>query len=480
MRPAMSIVNTATRKKLLIIDDDPSIHLSLKNALRDQFECLSAFSPDETKFLVQSKTFDIVLLDMNLSKAEDEGLELLPLLKTAQPEMDVIVVSGNADRSLALRSIEAGASGYLLKGYSVDQLLIQIDAVLRRRELLNDREHYTQDRRRRLQKDPIIGNSLAAKNLQDTIEKVKRSKVNVLIYGETGTGKELVARHIAAGDSSPFVSVDSATITSTMAESLLFGHEKGAFTGAMSQTRGLFEEANGGTIYFDEVANMPLDIQVKLLRVLQEKEIRRLGSKRVIPLDFRVICATNRDLEEMSQKGEFKYDLLHRIDVFPIRVPALRERREDIPELLKHFLYIHRIENQEMTFSDEALVILKDYAWPGNIRELSNVMAYLCTAVSDRSLIEKEDLPARILGNLPQVLTEEVGAPASLETAVSNVADAVCDLEDFDFHAYMTFIEGKLLKKLYLRHGANMSKFSKTIRMSRSHLYSKLNNHGIH
>lgn len=468
------------RKRVLIIDDDQGVHLALKHSLKNHFDCMSAYNTDEARAVLAGQaSFDLILLDLNM-RYEEEGLKFLPFLRELDAELDVIVASSNSKKDLVRQAIQGGASAWLVKDFSADQLLVTIESVFQRRELLKEREHHRLSRDRSLVKAPLIGRSPSMRNLAATVEKVRRSRANVLITGETGTGKELVARHIGSPDGKPFVAVDSSTITSTMAESLLFGHEKGAFTGAQATTKGLFEEADGGAIYFDEIGNMPPEIQAKLLRVIQEKEITRIGSRKTIYLDFRVISATNRDLEAMSKDGGFKYDLLQRINVIPVQVPTLRERKEDIPDLVGHFLRAHALEGGPTVFSSEALGALMGYDWPGNVRELSNVVAYLCAMVTDREAIELEDLPTKILTGFKAAQPTELPREQEMEAMARSVADAFVPDGEVDFYALMNSLEGRVLATLYERYKGNISQLGKAIKVSRSHLYSKLYAHGIH
>ncbi|MEW6055839.1 MAG: sigma-54 dependent transcriptional regulator [Bdellovibrionota bacterium] len=468
------------KRKILIVDDDQNIHLAAKYMLRDRYECVSAYNGDEAKVVLQGHSIDLILLDIHM-RYHEEGLKYLPILKEIEPDVDVIMVSSNTELDLAGRAIQLGASAYLIKEHSAEQLQITIESVLKKRQLLNENNHYVCDRKRILEKNQIVGSSAAVQQLMKDIEKVRRSMANVIITAETGCGKELVARHIGANDRKPFVAVDSATITSSMAESILFGHEKGAFTGAQSQARGLFEEANGGTIYFDEISNMPLEIQAKLLRIIQEKEVTRLGSTKVIPLNFRVICASNKDLEKLVAEGKFKEDLYQRLNVISLRIPPLRERKEDLGLLISHFLKSFRYENSPKGFSDSAMHLLQKYQWPGNVRELSNLIANLCTMVTDQELVNPEDLPARIreasFGQAESLgesrLSDENQAPESID------AEEFVD-PNMDFYKYMHRLEGKVLNGFYKQYGGNISQMSKTLRISRSHLYSKLHAHQIH
>lgn len=459
------------KKRILIVDDDKGIHIASKYVLKEKYDCVSAYNGDEAKIILQSQPVDVVLLDIHMRRHE-EGLEYLPQLKECDQDIDVIIVSSNTELDLASRAIRTGASAYLLKEHSADQLIITIESVLKKREILRENQHYVRDRKRVLEKNQIVGTSSAIKQLMKDIEKVRRSPANVIITAETGCGKELVARHIGAVDNKPFVAVDSATITSTMAESILFGHEKGAFTGAVAQQKGLFEEANGGTIYFDEIVNMPLEIQAKLLRVIQEKEVTRLGSTKVIPLSFRVICATNKDLEKLAAEGKFKDDLYQRLNVISLRIPPLRERGEDIALLANHFLRFYRTEYSPKNISDSALEMMAKYSWPGNVRELGNLMANLCTMISDQEMIEVEDLPAKIRD-------QAIRNPIAVASPTVSLKDVFTD-PNMDFYRYMHSVEGRVLGDLYKMYEGNISQMSKNLRISRSHLYSKLHAHQIH
>jgi DNA-binding NtrC family response regulator len=458
------------KKKILVVDDDKSIHLATKYLLKEKYDCFSAYNGDEARIILQNQSFDVILLDIHM-RVHEEGLEYLPKFKEIDPDLDVIIVSSNTELDLASRAIRLGASAYLVKEHSAEQLIITIESVLNKRELVHENRHYIRDRKRLLEKSQIIGQSPAILRLHKDIEKIRNTKAQVIITAETGCGKELVARHLGAIEGKPFVAVDSSTIMSSMAESMLFGHEKGAFTGAASQSKGLFEEANGGTFYFDEISNMPLDIQAKILRVIQEKEIVRLGSTKVIPLEFRVICASNKDLEKMIEEGKFKEDLYQRLNVINLRIPPLRERSGDISLLLAHFLEKHRNERSPRFFSATALEVLEKYTWPGNVRELSNLVANLCTMVIGCEQIEIEDLPEKI-----QSPSKKTNFPIKAETV--NIQDA--EINQMGFYQYMKALEGKVLNSLYESHQRNISQMSKNLNISRSHLYSKLYAHGIH
>jgi DNA-binding NtrC family response regulator len=480
-----------TKKKILVIDDDNTVRIAIKHALKDRFEVIGAKNADEMKATLLNENIAVALVDMNIT-VENEGLDLIQVLKQHSEDMDIIVISSNVSRFSLKTAMDRGASAWLVKDFSTEQLSMTIDSVLYRRELLKENQHFEKTRARSLERSPILGVSQSVKQLGKIIEKVRRSSANVLITGETGTGKELVARHIGASDGRAFVAVDSSTITSTMAESLLFGHEKGAFTGAISSAKGLFEEADGGVIYFDEIGNMPLDIQSKLLRVIQEKEVLRVGSRKPIQLDFRVIAATNRNLEDMCKKGEFKYDLYQRLNVIPISLDPLKSRTEDIDLLIDHFLKIHSVSNNRQSLSADAMNAMRAYDWPGNVRELSNTIAFLCTMNAEQSVIEVEDLPNKIRVNAhdQNVLKNELSkvdskkikdnqAQDGFEAISSEFLRLLDKQSQVDFYQFMQRVEGYLLKNLVKKYPDNISKLSRAIKVSRSHLYAKLNSYGL-
>lgn len=463
----MSIVSTLPSSNLpalLVCDDDQLIHLTIKHALKGKYLIHSAYHGDEARALLKSNRVAAILLDVQM-RTPKEGLELIPTLKELEPDAPIMMISGKTDFETVREAMRLGAVDYIPKDFSPVDLEHGLSRVLERRRLLAQRETLTREVARAQSQHVMIGRSAALAQVRDLIERVRSSQASVVITGETGTGKEVVARQLRGvlpdGTPAPFVAVDSSTIQSTMAESLLFGHEKGAFTGALNATRGIFEEANGGTVYFDEIANMPLEIQAKLLRVLQEREITRLGSTKPIQLSFRVVAATNRDLETMARDGLFKPDLFQRLNVIPITLPSLRERKEDIAELALHFA-AKECPGREVTFSEEAITVLQAYDWPGNIRELGNVVAYVMAFAGvegsrDALEIDVTDLPPKFRDNPKPV----AGASAT-------------------FYERVAQVENQILTEAYSRAQGNVSRLSQELGMDRSHLYSKLKEHGLH
>lgn len=449
---------------VVICDDDATFHLAVKHTLKGRYDCRSAYHGDEAMALVRNHPVAVLLLDIQM-RTHDEGLRYLPRLREADPDLAIVMSSAMTDFPTVREAMRLGAIDYVPKDFDPDDLGLTIARVLERRQLLLRQERQNFEVSSAQRRHVMIGETPAMLALRRTVEKFRASGANVLITGETGTGKEVVARQLRGtlpdGSLAPFVAVDSATIQSSTAESLLFGHERGAFTGAERTTKGIFEEAHGGIVYFDEIGNMPLDIQAKLLRVLQEKEITRLGSSRVIELEFRVVCATNRDLEAMVRAGQFKDDLLQRLNVLPVALPPLRERATDIPALAIHFAAQERGVGAPR-FTPEALAALQAYEWPGNIRELGNTVAYLLT-MAETDEVDLADLPPRIR-----------------DRAARAVPAGVPPRADGTFYAQVGEFERGILARAYAEHECNVSRVALALGMDRSHLHNKLKEHGIH
>jgi DNA-binding NtrC family response regulator len=449
---------------ILICDDDSTFQLATKLVLTKQagHRCHTAKNTDEAWVILKKQKIDVVLLDIEM-RTREEGLEFLPRLRELDADLPVIMSSGRTDLESVRRALREGAWDYSPKDASPEDLLHAVSQALQH---LNDRREISLSQaeiRRGARHDAILGESDAAKQLRSTLQKFSKSDAPVLIHGATGTGKELAARSLrplrADGSLAPFVAIDSATIQGTMAESILFGHEKGAFTGADKAVRGLFEEADGGVVFFDELSNMTIAIQQKLLRVIQEKEVVRLGSHRPIPVQFRLVCASNQDLEKLVEAGKFQADLYQRLNVLPIRLPSLSERREDIALLATEFLSRMR---PSWTFTAEALQCLSDYGWPGNIRELQNVISYSVT-MADGPELDMGDLPERL----------RAGAPSILSAAENGMSSSG------SFYAQVLEFEANLLKSALARSYRSMSELAEQLGMDRSHLYTKLKQHGL-
>jgi len=443
-------------EKILICDDDPLFHLSVKEVLKKEYQCFSAYHADEALLILNTNKISILLLDIQM-RTESEGLDFLPQFIEKEADLGIIITSALSDFKTVKSALLLGANDYVPKSFDPNDLIHTVSSVLEQKKKSKLSKQKDKEILDFQKKHPIIGESALIVRLKEQIEKIKKSNANVVIYGETGVGKEAVARSLRKtlpdGSKEPFVAVDSATVLSTMAESVLFGHEKGAFTGADQRRKGLFEEASGGIIFFDEIANMPLSIQVKLLRVIQEKEVIPLGSTRAVPLEFRVVCASNQKLEERVSKGEFKEDLYQRLSVLPIDVPPLRDRIEDIPLLIKHFLSQNKVHTHTVT--PEVIEVLKTYFWPGNVRELSNLISYVLT-MSDSTEIDVSDLPEKYRNPIPD------------------------KIEASSFYDRVAQYEKEILLKELQSSNKNISQLAVKLKMDRSHLYSKLKLYKIH
>jgi two-component system nitrogen regulation response regulator NtrX len=444
--------------KILVCDDDPLYVATLRQQLKGKSTLEFAEHVESAlRILDQNEGFDALFLDISM-RTPREGLEAIPQFRDRWPTLPILMASGHMDLDSMRQAMRAGAWDYLSKGCSTEEILVALERAFERARIQNKVTQSAFEVRDLQKKKSLIGKSLALERVRRQIEKIRSSQANVLIFGETGTGKEVVARQlrktISDGSVEPFVAVDSSTIQAGTAESVLFGHRKGAFTGADESRKGVFEEADGGVIYFDEIANMPLSIQPKLLRVIQEKEVLRLGATQPISLEFRVICATNQDLEDLVRKGEFKADLLQRLNVLPIELPPLRERKEDIPELMEYFFTQNGLKAHEVDVSPEALKALKEYSWPGNIRELGNVISYL-VAMREGPCIHLSDLPSKIT-----------------RSSLSSISAGTLSerLEAF---------ERDLLLREYRLAKENIAQMAQNLSVDRSNLYKRLKSLGI-
>src|SRR6266403_3446993 len=384
--------------KLLLVDDDANTLASLARAFRlAGHEAVVCDNADRALDLAKAQRFDMILSDVVMPGKD--GLTLLADLKSAGVQTPVVMISGQANIEMAVRATRLGAVDFLEKPLSTDKLLLTVDNVLKLKRL----EDENRDLRQRVGKNEIVHSGEAMRRVMAQVERVAASEARVCILGETGTGKELIARTVhekSARASGPFVTLNCAAVPAELIESELFGHEKGSFTGAGARHLGKVEQANGGTLFLDEIGDMPLAMQAKLLRVLEEGEVERIGGDRSITVDVRVIVATHHDLEKLVRDGTFRQDLFHRVFVFPLRLPPLRERREDIPALVEHFA--QQVSNangwKPMRFTEDAIAGLQEYGWPGNIRELRNAVERLMLLAADEVTAETVELGLPLSG----------------------------------------------------------------------------------
>lgn len=389
-------------ERILIVDDEPSLCEWLSIALKKEgYDVSSTTTCERALYLFKKFSFNCVITDIRMPKSS--GLELLQELKSLQPEVNVIVITAYGSMESSIEALREGARDYLLKPFKIRELKFRLEKIFERKDMPLKKEF-----RKKGEPTQIIGKSKLMTDLLKMVEKIAKTDSTILITGESGTGKDLIAREIhwkSPRASYPFVSINCGAMPETLLESELFGHKRGSFTGAVEDKEGLFQTAQKGTFFLDEVGETSLAIQVKLLRVLQEREIIPLGETKPVTVDVRLIAATNENLEEKIKSGGFREDLFYRLNVIPIHVPPLRERKEDISLLVEHFIHgtcIH-LRVPEKRISPEIMEILARYHWPGNVRELENVIERACVLVDEDEIKRKSDLPEKILekGSLP-------------------------------------------------------------------------------
>jgi DNA-binding NtrC family response regulator len=407
------------RKTILVVDDDEGMRDTLTAVLRRDYRVLRAATGEAGLQMMEKEDVDLMMLDVRLPGIS--GFEVLKIAKENYPSVEVIVISVVKELDVAIEAMRHGAYHYISKDFDVEGVRTLVAKASERQDLGRSLLRLQADVAEQNDREIIVGPSRATREVVGLVQKVAKLSATVLILGESGTGKELLARmvHREAGKTeSPFVAVNLAAIPKELVESTLFGHEKGAFTGAIRQQLGKFELASGGTLFLDEVGDLRYELQAKLLRALQENEIERVGGTHPIKTNFRLIAATNIDLEKAVKEGTFREDLYYRLKVIPMRLPALRDRIEDLPELAHFFLrrYNAKFHKRVQGIADSTLLILGNYWWPGNIRELENLVERL-VAVSDKDWITDEDLPYEL--HVAQIDREGPAAENLLERAVS-------------------------------------------------------------
>jgi nitrogen regulation protein NR(I) len=469
--------------KILIIEDDTSLAWSLKHVLQvEGYNVETAFNADEGLARAKENSFDVVVTDLQLpgfeAASDKAGLELINRVRTAKPQMPIILMTAHHTSETAIEATKFGAYDYLLKPFDPAELLDMIDKAVASSRLtsepveLGDANTPT---------DAIVGNSRSIQTVYKEIGRLTSKPVTVLIRGETGTGKELVARALYQHSDRaqhPFIVVNCVAIPETLLESELFGHEQGAFTGATARRIGRFEQANKGTLFLDEIGDMTMSTQAKLLRVLQEKTIQRLGGKEMIPVDVRILAATHRDLEVAMRENEFREDLYYRLNVAVVTVPPLRERREDIPPLVRHFLqrYGAELGSPNASMVPEAIEFLEQQPWPGNVRELENVVRKALLLSRGFTIGPQEVQAALAQTKLPRpALNQTLAGYVSdlLNRAVhgelENVNDAVTEATERELYA----------QAIQLAQG-NQVRAAKWLGVSRPTMRQKLILYGLH
>ncbi|MEZ5063277.1 MAG: sigma-54 dependent transcriptional regulator [bacterium] len=464
-----------TKARILIVDDEASIRESLARVLEYEDYAVSS-APDGPRALelLAERRFDLALLDIKMPGMD--GLEVLERARKLAPDLVCIMVSGHGTVQTAVEATKLGAYDFLEKPPDRDRLLLTIRNGLQKAVLAGE----TSEARKRLGKNlEIVGESAAVKAVLRQIDKVAPTNATVLITGENGTGKELVANAIHRGSTRAegrFLQINCAAIPEELIESELFGHERGAFTGATQRREGKFEAADGGTLLLDEIGDMSPTVQAKVLRVLEEGRFERVGGTKSIDVDVRILAATNKELPEAVKRGEFREDLFFRLNVVPIRVPALRERRDDIPLLVEHFLqlYCEREDRPPVEIAPEVLEGLAAHDWPGNVRELRNTLERM-VILSDGLRLGREDLPTG-LGPATSLASAAPGAgPGTADGATA--LGGILDLPSFS--EFQDAAERAYLAHHLARNHWNVQRTAKELAMQRSNLYKKIEKYGL-
>ncbi|MGC1615092.1 MAG: sigma-54 dependent transcriptional regulator [Candidatus Acidiferrum sp.] len=450
------------KARLLLVDDDPNTLASLSRAFRlAGHEATVCDNAPRAIELLRTESFDLILSDVVMPGKS--GIELLEDLKQAGVKTPIVLISGQANVEMAVKATKLGALDFLEKPLSTEKLLVTVENALR----LSRLEDENRELRHRLGKHELVGSGPAMKKLLGQIDRVAASETRVCILGETGTGKELVARAIhekSQRHENAFITLNCAAVPAELIESELFGHEKGAFTGAAAKHVGKFEQAEGSTLFLDEIGDMPISMQAKLLRVLEEGEVERVGGDKPIRVNVRVLVATHRNLEDLVKQNAFRRDLFHRIYVFPLTLPPLRDRPEDFAELAAHFARQVAAQNgwREKLFASDAIAELRRYAWPGNVRELRNVVERL-VLLSGEEAVTATDV--RLV--LPVEDAGFVASPAAGAGATGTLAERT---EAF---------EKEVLLQEIKRNNFHMTNVARALGLERSHLYKKCQQLGI-
>jgi two-component system response regulator HydG len=461
--------------RVLVIDDEPDMVENCVRILRRAgHRCLHTTDPERALALLESERPDLVLTDLKMPAVD--GLAIIRRAHEIDPALPVVVITAFATIESAVAAIKEGAFDYLPKNFSVDQLMLVVERALRQRRLSQENRNLRDQLQTVLGLDNVIGRSPAMAQVFELVKKAARSEANILVLGESGTGKELIARAIHANSpraSQAFVPVDCASLPENLLESELFGHEKGAFTGAVKTKPGLMEVASGGTLFLDEIAELSVGLQVKLLRALQERQIRRVGGTALIDVDVRVVSATNRHLRDAVAKGQFREELYYRVNVIEIRLPPLRERAGDT-RLLAHAFLKRFGQDRVRGCDDAAMAALESYRWPGNVRELQNVIERAC-ALAEGDTVTRRDLPDHVLTGGITVASGGAAAPAIESQLAGTTALGLKEAKD----RWMAVLEASYLRQLLERHDGNISAAAKAAGIDRKTFHRLVNKHQI-
>jgi DNA-binding NtrC family response regulator len=451
--------------QIIVVDDEQSLRQVLEMVFREEgYDVRTASNGIQALELLSEAPADVVLSDVRMP--DMNGIELLKSLREQDPDIGVVLMTAHSSVETARDAFKLGADDFIEKPFDLEELKVIIAKTLEKKYLVSENRAFKRAQRERGSIGNIIGNSAKMMAIFQMIETVAEVQSTVLVTGESGTGKELVARAIhnmSPRANKPFISINCGAFTETLLESELFGYKKGSFTGANSDRKGLFEAANGGTIFLDEIGEMSPAMQVKLLRVLQEKRVRPVGAHDEISVDARVIAATNRDLKRMAEEGSFREDLYYRISVIPIDLPPLRERREDIPALIEHFVRKYcELSGKDLTVSPKTAQILENYAWHGNVRELEHTIER-AVALERSSEIQPEQLPTHITNYNPERIRSEFSLPD----------------DGIDLMGHLDNLEKTYVVEALRKTGGNQTKAAELLKMPVRSLRHLLDKHSI-
>lgn len=455
-------------EKILVVDDEAFIRDNLERILTGKgYKLYSAENGKGAGQMLQEEEIDLVLLDLNLG--EESGLDVLRELKESDPELLVIIITGYGTVESAVEALKMGAYDYIKKPFKADAIHLIVRLALETQNLRREVRQLKRGGQSELTSSQIVGSSPQILDVYHQIKEVAKHETStVLITGESGTGKELVAREVhnlSPRKNKPFIEINCGSLPYNLLESELFGHEKGAFTDAKSRKTGLFEEAEGGTLFLDEIGEMDMGLQVKLLRVLEDRKFRRVGSTKNIEIDVRVVAATNRELRKAIDDKHFREDLYYRLNVFPIYIPPLRERKDDIPPLLNFFLnrFSTEFKKKIRDVSRDALNYLMQYEWPGNVRELKNVVERICI-MQNAEVITREMLPVEISGN---------------SNKNNNAFSFEIPIEGLDLEQFICDVEKEMISTALNNTDKNVAKTSRLLGVPRGTLRYKIEKYGL-